>query len=394
MDIHTTEKLNKIALWSIDGIGRVTFLKILNRLKKNRMSWDEFWVGYDGLFLELSVLKKIGQNIKNFKKEFTIYSYYKSLLKKNISVITIWDADYPKLLREIDDYPPILFVKTKQKSRKDSKTIDLFNQKKFPIAIVGTRRITPYGRIVTEKISKELIALGAIIISGFMYGVDVCAQKAAVQSGGNTIGVLGFGFDHMYPKSQEHLFYEMLEKGATFITEFAPHVKPKAGNFPRRNRLVAGLSKGILVTEAAQKSGSHITAQCALDYGRSVFAVPGSILSPYSRGTKYLVNQGAILIESGADIINELSYQDNRFYSKSDNPQEKNEKLVGISKKHHFDLPTYQKKVIKTLESDLFTTEEIASKLNIEVSKAGGIVIDLELKNLIKRKGAYWQLVF
>ncbi len=177
------------------------------------------------------------------------------------------------------------------------------------IAIVGTRQITPYGRYVTQQFTKELVAAGFVIVSGFMYGVDAVAHETCIDNGGKTIAVLGYGLDApYYPRSHALLAKKLLAHGSCLVSEYAPHVHAHASHFPRRNRIVSGLSLGVLVTEAAVRSGTMITARLAAEQGREVFAVPGPFDSLYSEGTKELVNQGAKLVTSIHDIVDELHF--------------------------------------------------------------------------------------
>lgn len=215
-------------------------------------------------------------------------------LKNQITIVKLGDADYPVLLAEISDPPAVLYIKGK------------LNALAPMIGVVGTRHVTEYGRRVTKGFTRALVRYGFTIVSGFMYGVDACAHSAAIESGGTTVGVLGFGFEYMYPKSHLSLVQQMTTAGNCLITEYAPWEPPRSANFPRRNRIVAGMSLGILVTEAASRSGSRITARLAADQGRGVFAVSGPIDSPFSEGTKDLVNLGAKLVTKAQDILDEL----------------------------------------------------------------------------------------
>lgn len=206
-------------------------------------------------------------------------------------------VDLPPLLKEIPDPPTVLYVRG---------TIP--DWERLCIAVVGTRQITEYGTKVTASITRQLIEKGCIIISGFMYGVDAVAHETALAHDGTTVGVLGFGFDFMYPETHRALASAMIESGNCLITEFAPWQSPTRWTFPRRNRIVSGLSQAIVVTEAARKSGTKITVTFALEQGRDVFAVPGPIDSPFSDGTKELINSGATLVTSGDDILEELGF--------------------------------------------------------------------------------------
>jgi DNA processing protein len=201
------------------------------------------------------------------------------------------------LLSHIDDPPIVLYGKG---------TVPLFS---LPcIAVVGTRKITEYGTYCTRFITTQLVQSGFVIVSGFMYGVDRVAHETALFEHGLTIGVLGFGFEYMYPREHMQLASKLIESGSCLLTEYPPWQPPAPGNFPQRNRIVSGMSLGVVVTEAAKKSGSLITARLASEQGREVFAVPGPIDSPLSEGTKALINLGAKLVTNSSDIIEELRY--------------------------------------------------------------------------------------
>lgn len=175
------------------------------------------------------------------------------------------------------------------------------------IAVVGTRHITPYGRKVTRDLTSALVRVGFVIVSGFMYGVDAVAHETTIEAGGKTIAVLGYGLDApYYPASHARLADRILASGGCLVSEYAATEPARPENFPRRNRIVSGLSLGVLVTEAAKKSGSLITARLAGEQGREVFAVPGPIGSRYSEGTKELVNLGAKLVTRVEDILEDI----------------------------------------------------------------------------------------
>jgi DNA processing protein len=215
--------------------------------------------------------------------------------KSGARLVSILSSDYPLSLLQIDDPPPFLYVKGSLVAEE------------LAVAVVGSRRSSDYGRMVTEKLSRELAEQGVTIVSGLARGVDTAAHRGALKGGGRTIGVLGCGIDVVYPSENAQLSVEIESNGAV-ISEFPMGTAPLAENFPRRNRIVSGLSKGVLVVEAAEGSGSLITARLALDQGRDVFAVPGSIVSKVSRGTNLLIRDGAKLVLSVEDILDELPH--------------------------------------------------------------------------------------
>jgi DNA processing protein len=207
-----------------------------------------------------------------------------------------WDEpQYPSRLREIYDPPPLLYV---------IGNVELLNR--HSVAIVGARRPTPYGNQMAERLGKDLAQRGLAVASGLARGIDACAHKGALSApGGITIGVLGCGIDVVYPKENRKIFAEIQERGA-IATEFPMGTFPAPQNFPIRNRMIAGMSLGVVVVEGAQYSGSLITARLAMEFGREVFAVPGNVTQPMSFGPNLLIKQGAKLVASWEDVVEEL----------------------------------------------------------------------------------------
>lgn len=217
--------------------------------------------------------------------------------KKVLYKISLRDDYFPALLKEISNPPDTLYIKS-QKSLKE-----LF--KNPCIAVVGTRHITSYGIEVTKKIILDLVKAGFTIVSGLAKGVDYLAHREALNNHGTTIAVLGSGVDRIYPPEHEKIAQEIIKNGA-LMSEFPKDSKAAPQNFPVRNRIISGLSLGIVVTEAAEKSGTMITASYAAEQGREVFAVPGPITSVYSKGTNSLIKKGAKLVNEVSDILEEL----------------------------------------------------------------------------------------
>ncbi len=213
-----------------------------------------------------------------------------------VNLIPIGDERYPIALSHISDPPLLLYVMGNE--------ISVMNN--FSIAIVGSRMATSYGRAVAGKISTELSKAGVVIVSGLAHGIDSAAHEEAVKNG-FTVGVLGTGIDVVYPRSKRALFQQVMEKGC-LVSEFPLGTQPNKWTFPKRNRIIAGLSMGVVVVEASYKSGSLITARFALEEGREVFAVPGSIFSVTSEGTNNLIKHGAKCVSSSEDILEEFGY--------------------------------------------------------------------------------------
>lgn len=362
--MENIQKLSYTALAAINGIGSASLMRLSSTLIKHKVGWGEFWVLSAQELLKMSLNENQINSMQKFKKEHTIYSYYEYLQLRGIRSLCVDDIEYPSLLKQCSHYPSILFAKG---SVKDWRS-------KVGVAVVGTRNITSYGRLVTNKLVTELVGLGTGIVSGCMYGVDMVAHQTAVKRSGETIGVLGYGFNHFYPVTQQSLMEELLSQGLTFYSPFAPHIPPKKGQFPARNRIVAGMSKAVVIAEAAENSGSHITAGYAADEGRVVCAVPGPITNPYSEGTKSLINQGAVLVSSGHEVLLECgAYQGSDF-----------QKFSTITEYNTSD------PVLKLLYQGPLTTTELAEQLALPHSSILLQLTTLELSRKVKKEGVRW----
>jgi DNA processing protein len=234
-------------------------------------------------------------NLLAARQHFDLDRMLEAVYRAGASVITLDDADYPPLLRELPDAPPVLFVKG-----------TLLDADRWAVAFVGTRRATTYGREVTRQLVASLAGAGITIVSGLALGIDAAAHKAALDAGGRTIAVLGCGIDRVYPPEHRKLAADIVNNGA-LITEFPLGTEPEGKNFPVRNRLISGLSLGVVVVEAPLNSGALLTADFAAEQGRDVFAVPGNVTSPASAGTNRLIQNGAKLVVSADDILDELN---------------------------------------------------------------------------------------
>jgi DNA processing protein len=279
-----------------------------------------------------------------------------ALLRCGASVVTLADADYPPLLKEIPDPPPYLYL---HGSLPASRTA---------IAVVGSRRASEYGISIATRLARELAEQGITIVSGLAQGVDAAAHRAALQVAGSTVGVLGCGIDLVYPAENRRLYQEMAEKGG-IISEFPIGTPPDAPNFPRRNRIISGLCRGVLVVEAAEKSGSLITAAFALEQGREVFAVPGNITFRASRGTNSLIKQGAKLVETVADILGEL-------------PPEPTE-LPQWARKQQFTLSPQEESLCALLTEGPLHIDDVTHRSGLTVPAVSAMLLRLELQGAI-----------
>ena len=282
-----------IALKSVLGIGNVTFSALVDRFQSLPAIFDAP-VG------ELKEIKgitgKIALAIVNFNDWGKVKAELELLDKKKVNIITYRDELYPQKLLTIYDRPPYIYVRGKLSA-------DDIN-----VAIVGSRAATTYGKYTTEKLSREMAFKGVTVVSGMARGIDSAAHRGAISAHGRTIAILGSGLDVIYPPENKKLFEEIVENGAA-VSEFPLGTPPRSANFPARNRIISGMSYGVVIVEAGEKSGSLITARLALEQGREVFAVPGSIDSAGSRGTNKLIKQGAKLIENTDDILEEIAPQ-------------------------------------------------------------------------------------
>jgi len=284
------EEFHWIGLKAVPGIGNVTFRRLL----------EQFETPQAALSAPSAVLSRVRGVTPAIQEAITNGAWRDfaeaeclRLSASGARLVTFTSADYPKSLFEIPDPPPFLYVRGELRCHDTA------------IAIVGSRRATAYGLQTTARLAESLASHGISVISGMARGVDTAAHKGALAANGRSIGVLGCGIDKVYPPENRKLFLEMAEKGG-LVSEFPLGTLPLAENFPRRNRIISGLSQGVLVVEAAENSGSLITAQYALEHGRDVFAVPGNISFSTSRGSNRLIKQGAKLVDCVEDILEEL----------------------------------------------------------------------------------------
>lgn len=285
-----TELASWLAVHRATGIGAVTFLKLLSVFQHPRKILDASRSQLSEHSLkEESIEQLLSPDWEQVEKDC------QWLTDNQASVVTIADKDYPPLLKEIADPPPILFVL-------GDKTLLTTEQ----IAIVGSRTPTPMGERTAEEFATTLADVGWTVTSGMALGIDTaCHRGALLAKKGHTIAVIGTGIDRVYPARNRDLAHQISQRGA-IISEFPLGTSPVPGNFPRRNRLISGMSRGVFVVEAALRSGSLITAKQALEQGREVFALPGSIHNPLSRGCHSLIRQGAKLVETAEHIYEEL----------------------------------------------------------------------------------------
>jgi len=295
------------------GIGPMKFKKLLLGFGSAKNAW-----GASKPDLINALGEKLADSFDKFRDEFSINDYTKRLQALNVSFLILTDGNYPKLLSQIKNPPFVLYIKGDKEilpfAQNDPSTGSPLRQGYAgqagqAIAVVGTRRTTQYGREVTKILTEELVASGFTIVSGLAIGVDAISHKTAIENGGKTIAVLGCGVDCCYPLSNQHIYNSIVKGSGCVVSEYPLALRPTRGSFPVRNRIIAGLASGVLVTEGAEDSGSLITADYARKFGRPVFAVPGPITSSLSKGPYKLIQKGAKLVTKAEDILKEFKIQ-------------------------------------------------------------------------------------
>ena len=274
--------------------------------------------------------------------------------------------DYPSGLRRVKPRVKKLYYRGKWDEKLFSKAI----------AVVGARRMTKYGEVMTQKLVSGLVEAGWTIISGFMYGIDTMAHKTCLENGGRTVAVLGSGLDCLTPAENDNLYTKILESGGVVLSEFEPKQEAKLWTFPYRNRIVVGLSRALLVVEAGEKSGSLVTARWAFGQKKPVLAVPGAVTSSLSVGTNWLIKNGAKLATDANDVLAELG-----------------ESLQGPSLQVRINLTGEEKQVVELLKREEMDADEICRKLNQPISSVSILLSNLALKGAIEESGGKFMVI-
>ncbi|PIV24819.1 MAG: DNA-protecting protein DprA [Deltaproteobacteria bacterium CG03_land_8_20_14_0_80_45_14] len=348
-----------LALSLTPGVGSILIKRLLDQFKTPEAI-------FRAPMKELLKIEGLGENgareIQKGPLEKAVGRELSLLEEAGGKIVTLMDDDYPKRLKDIYDPPALLYLRG-----------ELRREDELAVAIVGSRKTSPYGRWITEKIGQDLARYGVTVVSGMARGIDSVAHKGALQGGGRTIAVLGCGVDVIYPSENRNLFYQIIEHGS-ILSEFPMGSPPEGGHFPRRNRIISGLSIGVVIVQASSKSGSLITASYALEQGREVFAVPGNVGVEGSRGTNQLIKEGAKLVESSEDILEEIIPQWRR---EKEAPQ-KAEMPVP-------DLTEEEKVLFRLLGETPLHIDAIIRESQLDPGKVSSLLLDLELKGLISQ---------
>ncbi len=361
-----------LCLKNVPGIGNHLFKRLLDRFGSPQRV---FQMTPQDLLAVDGISNHLANAILNFKAPKWIKAELDQVIRKGYHIITLSDASYPLLLKNIPDPPPLLYVSG-----------DLTVAQKN-IAVVGSRNATPYGISATQKLCADLAAFDMTIVSGMALGIDTAAHQGALAGKGNTVAVLGSGFHKIYPAENRRLFERITAAGAV-ISEFALDTEPEAHNFPIRNRIISGMSMGTIVVEASRKSGSLITARLAAEQNREVFGVPGSIHSFKSAGTHTLIKQGAKLVENAQDVLEELTV----FIEHVTAPAKPED--INSTTKPRAMLAPEETAVYKILSPYPEHIDTIVRKANIEPGKLLSLLLQLELKGMVQQMpGKYFAIL-
>ncbi len=347
-----------VALKTVPGIGNLLFKRLFQHFKTPESvlhAPPEQLLQVEGMTSRLARAITRHNIPDKAKKDLAL------AFKQGYKIITLSDTDYPPLLLEIPDPPPILYVCGRLKTT-------LLN-----IAIVGSRNATKYGLTITGRLGADLASLGITVVSGMALGIDAAAHYGALAGHGNTIAVLGSGLDRIYPASNKKLFYKIAEQGSV-ISEFPLDTEPESHNFPQRNRVISGICQGTVIVEATRRSGSLITARLAAEQNRDVFAVPGSIHSFKSTGTHTLIKQGAKLVENAQDIVEEFDLILNRPTTDKDKPA-----------KTPLQLTSDESGILKLLGPYPVHIDNLVRKMSIAPGRLSSILLQMELKGLVQQ---------
>jgi DNA processing protein len=389
-----------------NGIGPKKFLQLLKVFKTAKKAWS----ASESDLLKSGIGPSFVRKLVDFRDEFDSDQYSKLLKQKDCSFVAACDEEYPKLLKGLVNPPIVLFTKGDKSllqgqiaevaygargpassfppASARSRLVSLravgspssgVTPRFLPIAIVGTRKITNYGETITKMFATDLAMNGFTIVSGLAMGVDAVAGWSAIHANSKTIAVLGNGVDLCFPSVNKPLYDKIVTDGGIVMSEFPLGETPTKGSFPSRNRIIAGLSLGVLVTEGAADSGSIITAEEAFKLKRPVFAVPGPVTSSLSVAPLKLIEKGAKLVTSAEDILKELKIKNSELRIKTQRSQYQN-------------LSKDELKIVQLLENEGLSFDEIVRRSNLDSSEIGSLLSMMEIKGIIKNSDGLFQL--
>lgn len=335
------------------GVGASRFRRLLKHFGTLELAWN----ANPQDLLDAGLPEKIVNAQHDLRKTLNIAALQDELEQKHIKAFTWLDESYPFLLAQINQPPPVLYYRG-----------SFLPADQKAVAIVGTRQMSAYGRQLTHDTAFYLAANNVTVVSGLARGVDAVAHLASLEAGGRTLAVLGSGLDVIYPPEHRKMA-EMIAESGAIISDYPPGTPPEGINFPPRNRIISGLSLATLVIEAGDRSGALITAKFAADQGREVFAVPGSVLSPVSKGTNRLIANGAIPMTNPADLLQALKIPTKTSQPDTEDPV----------------LNERESRILKVLANDSVHIDELAARLDLAIETLSAELILMELKGLVQR---------
>lgn len=350
------EKFFWVGFTLVKGIGAVR----MRALKEHFGDLAVAWQAPAEALQAAGLGPRLTERFLQVRASVDVEKYLAQVLASGIQVLTWADEAYPERLKAIDQPPPVLYLRG-----------EVLPQDRLAVAIVGTRRITAYGRQVTEDLAACLAQNGVTVVSGLARGVDAVAHQAALKAGGRTIAVLGSGVDRVYPPENAALAQKVIASGA-LVSDYAPGTPPEASNFPPRNRIISGLAAAVVIVEAGETSGALITAQFAADQGREVFAVPGNILAVQSKGTNRLIAQGARPMLTVRDVVDALD-------------------LAGVSEQLAVRAAVpgneTETQLLQVLSSEPLHVDEIRLRTGLPIERVSATLVMMELKGLVRQVG-------
>jgi DNA processing protein len=342
----------------VAGVGPARF----QRLREHFSSLEAAWHADKNALQAAGLDRRTISNLLEVRQSIDLNAIQRSLDDIGAAVLTLDDTDYPALLRELPDAPPVIYVRG-----------SLTDNDNWTIAIVGTRKASSYGRDTAYELAGQLANDGITIVSGLALGIDAAAHRGALETGGRTIAVLPCGIDHVYPPEHRKLAQEVANNGA-LVTEFPPGTYAEGKNFPRRNRSISGLSLGVIVVEAPEQSGALITADSAAEQGREVFAIPGRMTAATSRGSNRLIQDGAKLVLSKEDILDELNLTRDTTRTHKEvlqvAPSNDNERLI-----------------LEQLSDEPIHIDELCRTTALPIATLSSTLTLMELKSMVRQTG-------
>jgi DNA processing protein len=340
----------------VKGIGAARFRRLLEACADAEQAWQ----ASPNALRQAGLSQRVVEAFLKVRSSDLLERTWQQIESQGIQILTWEDHGYPRLLKEIEQPPPVLYVRG-----------EVCADDEWALAVVGTRRITAYGRQVAEELGGAMARNGITVVSGLARGVDAVAHRACLNNGGRTLAVLGSGVDRIYPPEHRRLAQEIVENGA-IISDYPPGTPPEAANFPPRNRIISGLARATVVVEAGRSSGALITATFAVEQGREVFAVPGSIYSPASQGTNHLIQQGARPYLSPEDILEEL-----------------NVAMAGEQRTARAVLPAdaTEARLYALLGANPVHVDELRNEVNLPIEQVSATLALMELKGLVRHVG-------